>query len=169
MPRTPAQLRPKGNNLTNQSPDEDAGSEDPCRTPWRCWLGRSPDVSSRSWLTTGSGDPLLHQTTLVALHTSGPVVITVQNKVALGASQLIEDTTPTYLSTKPVPYCTRLGCRMLGTEVGNGAMLVAVCHVSGTQMFNYNLDSSESRSTRPSRFNALVQDRLARRPLRLDR
>jgi hypothetical protein len=96
-------------------------------------------------VTTGSGSPPAHQTTPVALHTSGPVVMTVQNKVALGASQLIEDTTPAYLSTKPVPYCTRLGCRMLGTEVASGAMLVAVCHVTGTEMFNYNLDSSESK------------------------
>ncbi len=67
-------------------------------------------------VTTGSESPPPHQTTPVALHTSGPMVITVQNKVALGAAQLIEDTTPAYLSTKPVPYCTRLGCRMLGTE-----------------------------------------------------
>ncbi len=72
-------------------------------------------------------------------------VITVQNKVALGPSQLIEDSTPAYLSIKAIPYCANNGCKISGTEVSSGAMLVATCHVGGTEMFNYNLDSSESK------------------------
>jgi hypothetical protein len=70
------------------------------------------------------------------------VVITVQNKVALGPNHLIEDTTPSYLSSRPVPYCSHLGCEVSGTQVGSGAMLVATCYVYGTQMYNYNLDST---------------------------
>jgi hypothetical protein len=77
-------------------------------------------------------------------------VITVQNKVALGRDRLIEDTTPAYLSTKPEPFCASHGCKVSGTEVGSGAMLVAVCYVHGSEMFNYNLDASES-TTNPNR------------------
>jgi lambda repressor-like predicted transcriptional regulator len=68
-------------------------------------------------------------------------VVTVQNKVALGATELVEDTSPAYLSAEPVAYCSRRGCRMEGTDVASGALLVAVCHVRGERMWNYNLDS----------------------------
>lgn len=77
-------------------------------------------------------------------------VITVQNKVAVGADELIEDAAPSYLSTEPKPFCTSLGCRVEGTELESGAALVALCYVHGTEMFNYNLDSSESK-TNPHR------------------
>jgi hypothetical protein len=72
-------------------------------------------------------------------------VIMVQNKVALGASQLIDGDTPAYLSTQPIPFCENKGCKIPGTELMSGALLVAVCHVDGIEMFNYNLDSSESK------------------------
>jgi hypothetical protein len=73
------------------------------------------------------------------------VAVVVQNKVALGASALLEDTTPAYLSSKPAPYCTRNGCRIPGTELASGAVVVVNCHVVGAWMTNYNLDSSEVR------------------------
>lgn len=88
-------------------------------------------------------------------HVSTPAVITVQNKVALGASQLIEDTTPAYLSSRPIPYCSRLGCELPNTAVSSGALLVAVCHATGTEMFNYDLDSSESK-TNPNRADSAL-------------
>ena len=74
------------------------------------------------------------------------VVITVQNKVALGPDSLIEDSTPAYLSSTPVPYCSRLGCEVPGTQVSSGAMLVAVCYTHGAEMYNYNLDSTASQN-----------------------
>jgi hypothetical protein len=78
---------------------------------------------------------------------STAVVITVQNKVALGPDRLVEDTGPAYLSTKPEPFCADRGCKVPDTEVGSGARLVAVCYVHGTEtMYNYNLDSSQSKS-----------------------
>ncbi len=73
-------------------------------------------------------------------------VITVQNKVALGDKGLVEDATPAYLSSEPTPFCASYGCKVAGTEVGSGALLVAVCYVHGEEMFNYNLDAAESRS-----------------------
>ncbi|MDN3356338.1 helix-turn-helix transcriptional regulator [Actinomadura sp. DC4] len=85
------------------------------------------------------------QTSAAVERPPGAVVVTVQNKVALGRNRLIEDTTPAYLSARPVPSCARNGCKVAGTDVGSGAMLVAVCRTRGTEMFNYNLDSSESR------------------------
>jgi hypothetical protein len=88
------------------------------------------------------------------------IIITVQNKVALGADRLIEDTTPVYLSAKTVPYCARDGCKISGTEMASGAMLVAVCHTPGTEMFNYNLDSSESKQN-PHRASSTVWYRAA--------
>ena len=86
-------------------------------------------------------------------------VITVQNKVALGADRLIEDSTPAYLSTKTAPYCAREGCKMTGTDMASGVMLVAVCHSQGTEMFNYNLDSSESKQN-PHRLNSALWYRI---------
>lgn len=94
----------------------------------------------------------------VATPTAGSIsaaVIAVQNKVAVGADQLIEDSTPVYLSTKTIPDCTREGCKVSGTEMSSGAMLVAVCHVEGSNMSNYNLDSSESEQN-PHRVNSTL-------------
>jgi hypothetical protein len=73
-------------------------------------------------------------------------IITVQNKVAIGPDSLVEDTTPSYLSSKPVPYCSHYGCEIPGTQVNSSAMLVAVCYRYSTQMYNYNLDSSASQN-----------------------
>lgn len=81
--------------------------------------------------------------------------ITVQNKVALGADRLVEDTTPAYLSTRPEPRCASNGCKVTGTEVASGAMLVAVCQIQGIEMFNYNLDSSESKQN-PNRTDSMI-------------
>lgn len=70
-------------------------------------------------------------------------VIVVQNKVAMGKSDQIEDSTPAFLSSRPVPFCSRNGCVVPGTLMPSGVRLVADCHVTSTMMYNYNLDSSE--------------------------
>ncbi len=87
-------------------------------------------------------------------------MITVQNKVALGADRLIEDTTPAYLSAKTAPYCARDGCKVSGTDMASGVLLVAVCQIEGIEMFNYNLDSSESKSN-PHRAGSTIWYRVA--------
>ncbi|MCE3551298.1 helix-turn-helix transcriptional regulator [Pseudonocardia sp. RS11V-5] len=68
-------------------------------------------------------------------------VVTVQNKIALGAADLVEDTSPAYLSARPQPYCAREGCKLDGTDLTSGALLPATCTVHGAEMWNYNLDS----------------------------
>ncbi|MEU5262183.1 helix-turn-helix transcriptional regulator [Amycolatopsis sp. NPDC021455] len=77
---------------------------------------------------------------------SRAAVITVQNKVALGADKLLEDSTPSYLCQKAVPYCAKSGFKVDGTDMASGAMLVAVCHTTGPEMVNYNVNSPESKS-----------------------
>lgn len=96
-----------------------------------------------TWLLTGDGSES------PAAASGEPVpaaVITVQNMVAQGPDQLIEDATPSFLSTTTQPYCANADCKLGGSEAATGAKFVAVCQVTGTEMFNYNLDSSESRN-----------------------
>ncbi|MFD4675450.1 helix-turn-helix domain-containing protein [Lentzea sp. NPDC058450] len=78
--------------------------------------------------------------------TTRPMALEVQNKVALGATDLREDTTPVYLSTKTVGSCARNNCKLEGTEVTSGALLVATCHTTGAELVNYNLDAPDSKS-----------------------
>ena len=74
---------------------------------------------------------------------AGPTrVITVQNKVAIGASQLIEDKTPAYLSSEPRPYCAneQNNCEVRGTTMQSGAAVTADCVVTNDMiMVNYDL------------------------------
>jgi hypothetical protein len=67
---------------------------------------------------------------------NGPVTVVVQNKVAIGPSELVEDTTPVYLSSKPLPYCSHQGCEVAGTKMWSGAVLQAICQQPGTVMTN---------------------------------
>lgn len=77
-------------------------------------------------------------------------IIVIQNKVAMGHSDLLEDTSPVYLSSRPVPYCSRLGCVVPATTLSSGAYVVADCRTNSDMMWNYNLDSSEVQ-TNPNR------------------
>lgn len=72
----------------------------------------------------------------------GPVVI-IQNMVAIGADSLLEDTTPAYLSTQPAPRCSRNGCMLPNSILTTGTTVVAICNVTGAEIANYNLDSTE--------------------------
>ncbi|MER5672065.1 helix-turn-helix domain-containing protein [Pseudonocardia alni] len=76
-----------------------------------------------------------------AAASAGPAVVTVQNKVALGAEDLVEDSGPAYLSSRAIAFCGPRGCKEDGTDVVSGAMLPATCTVVGERMWNYNLDS----------------------------
>ena len=82
---------------------------------------------------------------IVSASSNSRALIIVQNKVALGTNELLEDATPAYLSTEPSPFCASRKCKVDGTDFASGAALVAVCHIHGTEMFNYNLDSPESK------------------------
>lgn len=77
---------------------------------------------------------------------SRPMALEVQNKVALGAADLREDTTPVYLSTRTIGSCSRQGCKLEGTEMTSGALLVATCHTVGAELVNYNLDAPDSKT-----------------------
>ncbi|WP_433342092.1 hypothetical protein [Micromonospora sp. CA-111912] len=68
--------------------------------------------------------------------------IVVQNKVAVGASGIAEDSTPAYLSSKPVSFCARRGCKVPGTEVWSGTILVARCWTRGATLTNRDLTST---------------------------
>lgn len=90
---------------------------------------------------------------------AGPAtrIITVQNKVAIGKSGLIEDKTPAYLSTAARPFCADEvnNCKVPSSSMDSGAAAVVDC-VTSTDviMVNYdlkdpagatNLDSARSR------------------------
>ncbi|MFD4639784.1 helix-turn-helix domain-containing protein [Lentzea sp. NPDC058436] len=77
---------------------------------------------------------------------SRPMALEVQNKVALGATDLREDTSPVYLSTRTIAACSRHACKLEGTEVTSGALLVATCHTIGAELVNYNLDAPDSKT-----------------------
>lgn len=72
---------------------------------------------------------------------SGPVAVVVQNKVAIGPRALPEDSTPEYLSTKPVSRCDERGCEVPGTKMWSGAIIPVVCQMTGAWMTNEDLAS----------------------------
>lgn len=82
-------------------------------------------------------------------------VIVVQNKVALGPYALVEDATPAYLSSRPIPYGVNYGVRIPGTDVMSGAPLVTDFTVVGEWVANYNLDSAEVRDNPNKAFSNL--------------
>lgn len=73
--------------------------------------------------------------------TGGPVTVVVQNKVAIGPTSLVEDSTPVYLTSRTIPYCSRYGCQVPGTKMWSGAVLQVVCQVQGSQVTNEDLGS----------------------------
>ena len=81
------------------------------------------------------------------------VGVVVSNKVAVGADALIEDSTPAYLSTDPVPYCAHRGCKVPGTEMSSGTVLDVTCVVEGAWMTNYDLDADVVKAN-PNRYSS---------------
>lgn len=69
------------------------------------------------------------------------IAVQVQNKVAIGPTELIEDTTPAYLSTRTIPFCSRRGCEVAGTTMWSGTWIAITCEIHGASMTNENLAS----------------------------
>ncbi len=68
--------------------------------------------------------------------------IVVQNEVAIGASELVEDNSPSYLAADPIAKCADVpGCKLTGTDLHTGDTVEAVCQLQGTLLTNANLDS----------------------------
>lgn len=164
------QVRENGSQIEEDSLEPKPGAVDPVAAP--SGSGNSSRYRPLPYIATGLATAIVAvgTTTLILANTNHnthgqplvaatpaqtATVITVQNKIALGADRLIEDTTPAYLSTKTAPFCARDGCKVPGTEMASGVMLVSICHVDGTEMFNYNLDSSESKQN-PHRAGSLL-------------
>lgn len=86
-------------------------------------------------------------TMLIARPASPPTstpyaAIRVQNMVALGPSDLREDETPAYLSSRTIGRCAAKNCEVAGTKMDTGTLLVATCQSRGDELVNYNLDST---------------------------
>lgn len=117
---------------------EPAGAEDP-----RGRTARAVVVAVLATALVAGGAGWLAARTLgaPAAASVGSAVVTVQNKVALGAEDLVEDSGPAYLSSRAIAFCGPRGCKEDGTDVVSGAMLPATCTVVGERMWNYDLDS----------------------------
>jgi hypothetical protein len=75
-------------------------------------------------------------------------VVEVQNQIAIGDDGLIEDPNgPAYLSTKPQPKCSQHNCKIDGTDMQTGALLVVVCQIpNGASMVNYNTQVNDAQN-----------------------
>lgn len=105
------------------------------RPSWLVAIGGMVVVAGVSATVTGLA--VGHQGT----RRSTLATVIVQDKVAIGSSKLLEDSTPAYLSSRPVPFCSRLGCEIKGTDMNSGAPLPVSCWVRGAQMTNENTES----------------------------
>ncbi|WP_328442745.1 hypothetical protein [Amycolatopsis sp. NBC_00438] len=79
--------------------------------------------------------------------------VSVQNMVALGESDLRPDSTPAYLSTERVSRCATptKNCKVAGTEMDTGVLLVATCQAEGEELVNFNLDSTSPENPNRAR------------------
>ncbi|MEJ2887319.1 hypothetical protein [Actinomycetospora aeridis] len=69
--------------------------------------------------------------------------VVVQNRVAIGDGALVEDRTPSYLSSRPVARCANMpGCKIPGTDVGSGFTFEAVCQLTGEVITNADVTST---------------------------
>ncbi|NED35600.1 helix-turn-helix transcriptional regulator [Streptomyces sp. SID8499] len=68
--------------------------------------------------------------------------VVIQNKVAIGPSSLLEDTTPLYMSSRTISHCARRGCELSGTTMWSGAKVVVSCWAHGERLTNEDLTSS---------------------------
>jgi hypothetical protein len=85
--------------------------------------------------------------TLYGFRTAGrvairrPVIVIVQNEVAIGPARLIENPTQAYLSSRPVPSCSAKGCEVPVSQVLSGTPLQVTCQIRGATMTNKDLAS----------------------------
>ncbi|MFI2666834.1 helix-turn-helix domain-containing protein [Micromonospora carbonacea] len=71
-----------------------------------------------------------------------PKALLVQNKVAIGPSDLVEDRTPAYLSAEPAARCAARGCKLDDTEMWSGTLVPVTCWVTGTEVTNRDTTSA---------------------------
>jgi hypothetical protein len=93
----------------------------------------------------------------------GPVAVVIQNKVAVGPTSLVEDSTPVYLSARPIPFCSRQGCELPRTSMWSGATVPVTCRLTGTWMTNENLMSpgitrNPGRASSTTWYRAVLSD-----------
>jgi hypothetical protein len=93
-------------------------------------------------LLGGGGGDALPASATDAKQPPGPKAITVQNKVASGPSTLTEDTTPAYLSSKPIARCSKRGCKVEGTDMWSGATFAVTCWATGEEITNQDTTSA---------------------------
>ncbi|MER5201028.1 helix-turn-helix domain-containing protein [Streptomyces sp. NPDC002755] len=108
----------------------------------------SPPKTGRLWLICTISVALATAGACAAIFTSShppadasDAVIVVQNKVAIGPNQLVEDSTPAYLSSRTVSRCARRGCKLVDTDFWSGAKLVATCWTRGERLTNQDAGS----------------------------
>jgi hypothetical protein len=73
------------------------------------------------------------RTTVATRH---PVIVIVQNEVAIGSARLVESPAPAYLSSRPVPSCSTRGCEVSRSQVLSGTTLQVTCQIRGATMTN---------------------------------
>jgi Helix-turn-helix domain len=139
-------------NLQTHGRDDSAEIAEPeIATPYRSQVRHVISSKRRpSWLLAIGGMVVVAgvSATVTGLAVAHPgtrrsvlAIVIVQNKVAIGSSKLLEDTTPAYLSRRPVPFCSRAGCEIKGTDMHSGAPLPVSCWVRGAEMTNENTQS----------------------------
>lgn len=139
----PAEHGPDDTPLPEQNPAAASGAAQPEPRPQHRRLRRLLAVVGCSVLlvvATVILTTVLNRERVTASEHGHPAValVTVQNKVAVGPSGLLEDTTPAYLSSRPVPRCRLKGCRIEGTDMRSGDVLPVTCWTRGAKMTNEN-------------------------------
>ena len=80
-------------------------------------------------------------------NTSPGRTIVVQNEVAIGASDLIEDNSPSYLAARPIAKCANEpNCKLIGTDLHTGDTVRAVCQLQGALLTNADVESAGIKS-----------------------
>lgn len=69
-----------------------------------------------AFYVTNLARPIAHTSRRVSGKAMGPRTVVVQNMVAIGSSHLVEDSTPAYLSLKPIPFCAEHNCEIQGNS-----------------------------------------------------
>lgn len=76
-------------------------------------------------------------------HPAPEHTLVVQNKVAIGASELVEDDSPSYLAIRPVARCANVpGCKLAGTDLYSGDTVQAFCQLQGALLTNADIESA---------------------------
>jgi hypothetical protein len=121
-----------------RSPRGDAAPPAPAAPPRRPRAYRF-----HRWLTAGVVAAVLAvavASTLYGFRTTvairRPVIVVVQNEVAVGAARLVENPAQAYLSSRPVPSCSTKGCEVPRSQVLSGSILRATCQIRGATMTN---------------------------------